>query len=1770
MANQAKKYKLAAGFPVSSRRDVAPEIIQQALKIYEAGRYMDAWRMVEPQGPMQGWKGAEAQVFGCRLAGNMAAPRLAALLIRRAARAAPHDPEVVVHYGYHLQQSRGLVPCWRYAQEAEAHVAQYPRVLADLKAMRACIAGVYRDFDTAWKLWEEAVALEPDSAWLRVEKTAILLSQERREEALHAADEALALRPWFRPAAQHKGRILHLQGRWQEALEFLTEANARLQSHGIASQLLTLKREVDDHAGMAELVEHIETLSVMAETSEREWLQARRADAWYLKGDYPAAATAASQVSGDYYPSFAARLNRPGLQARRVRLPFEFVHQRQNTCAPATLAAVSHYWRKPVTMEQIVDAICYDGTHDYSEREWAAANGFAVKEFTLTLAAVRQLIDASVPVVLTTVEVGSAHSQALIGYDDVRESLFIQDPSEPHYREVPAQEFLDNYKLTGPRGLVLVPREQADWLAALSLPDAAMYELNHRFSLALAEYDRPAAEAAWSQMEALDAAHRLVLIGRLSLASFDGNEVARAESLESLQKAFPDDPRVLNWKIQSLRSLGRSDERLRLLRELVHSEKCQVWAVRMLGEELLEDARCWPEARRLLRRAHAASPGDAGVLIRMADLMRRSQDGSPDDHLTVYRFAASMSDKTESYAQIWFNHATSLGRAEAALEWLRRRMREYGRMSAAPSLTLVQALDALGRPEMVDVMHEAVAMRPEDGDLLVELARLEVRLGRFTEAASLLQRAEGKTVPAKWQRAQAVLARRRDGPAAELTMWQKILEREPLALDAHQAVARELAGAGGNLAAITHLEAVVARFPHHYGVGQILVQWQHDTDAGLSLPQIQRMIEMHPADPWARREIALICQELGRHQEALSAAREAVALAPDEPAGHAIVGRVLLAMARDPEAAEAFREGIRRDVNYPFNFEGLIRTATGTDKQRAELAFIRAEMIRQVLNGSGLHAYRAQASVILSPHELHEELLEVWKARPDLWEAWSVLIQQKVDLRGCDEALRLALEATQRFALTPGAWRDLATVHRHAGDQEAALEAVLRVTQMNPDWPDGWVLLAEYQEDSLQADAAVATLRSGVARLPLDLSLRGSLAAILWRTNMRDEAWALAERTALEEPGTEWAWALLNSWAGILQRQDRLLELGRALTRQRPGDARAWLGLARLLPLQDIQEILDAIDRALKINPHLIDAYDLRAEMLASLSRVDEAEASLRKGPWPFSELPHVLCGRAAWLQAVRGDLVGAIQRMKVVLEKNRNYYWGWKMLSDWAEQRTDMVRWREAAQQMIQLNPRAAEPYNIAADAELRAGKREEGLRHLRHALHVDPGDVYAAHRLLGLYWEARDIKALCEVADGMASYGTAGLVRRVYLMLAATEKQDLAQVRADLEWLATQPDTLGPLLELVQLRFQGHNKKLHELYNDVVKKVADEDRIGPAFAVVWVRRQHVHRNWACWRQLASWIPRMGTRLVPAIAEYLDLMGEAKAADPQLRLFTQECGPLLRGQTLLWGKVGYVFASSGRYQDCVDWLMPDYQRPDVEAWALSNLCVSLRELGDRTESAKVSHYVVTQGLQDVTWPMHVAIAAHGAALSRRFDEVYQLLKRDPFRGQPSEWRVLALTARGMADVLSDPRTAKAAFQSFYSQAKEQLRETPLSEGVEKDLNNAFKMLKTHSGVWMPFGRRLKGGKARAAPSGEGMAGGGMALFGIIYILFTVMRSCGPSTSHHTPSQEYIDDLLKRSRQTTDRLEQIEEYPPPAQSLEELLGRQKKNNFLNSPAVGPQ
>ena len=1448
-------------------------------------------------------------------------------------------------------------------------------------------------------------------------------------------------------------------------------------------QLLVLKREADDEQGMLELLDRLEALSPVPDRARREWVAARRADVLHMLGDFPAAAEQAELADDAYYWSFAKRLRAASAPHRRVRLPFQFIPQGYHTCGPATLAAIAQHWGAPVTQESIVEAICYDGTYDYSERQWCESNGFVAREFTVTWDAARLLLDAQVPFALATVEVGSAHLQAVIGYDELRETLFLQDPGAPQYREVQAREFLRDYHLTGPRGMAFVLGERRAWLETLSLPDARSFDLNYAFQSALSRHDREDAVAILDELERLEPGCRLALLARLALAGFDGNSLDRARTVDRLLVMFPDDPRLLAWRLETLRENGRREERCTLLRHAVRLKHAHPLFTKELAEELAADMRHSGEARRLLWRAHRMLPQDSSVLAEIAEWEWRLARG--DELLDFYRFASSLSDKNERFARTWFDAAAAFGRTEEALIWLRKRFAAYGAKSGAPAISLSVCLDRLFRTEeAIAVLSEAISLRPADGEILVQASRLETRSGLLDRAEQHLAAAQGRCAPRLWLRASAALHGRRGESAQALAVWRQVLEREPLAMDGHQAVVELLTSLEGEKVALRHLEEACTRFPHHYGLSEARLRMLRVSAPDEAESVARKLIELHPEASWSRRELALILSEAGRHEEALEFSKSAVEIAPDQPASHGVHGAVLAELGREELAAEHLRTALRRDVNYGWACAALVDLMGGTEAKRAALDFVRAEMNRQVLNGAGLHAYRRAAYAVVEPPELAEQLREVWRARPDLWQAWSILASQQLDAGASIDAEQLAQEATVRFSLVPGAWHDLAIIERLLGKSAESLAAARRVVDLNPDWASGWQNLARFLEEAGRAPEAIDALRKAVSRLPLEDELRLLLADLLWRSGTREDAWLMAAQVAEDEPAQAVAWQQLRRWTSVLHCERELVALARRVTKSKPGDARSWLTLAKVLAPEAIDERILACDAALARSPRLVEAYDHKAELLAEQDRFEAAEAVLRSGPWKET-LPAPLQGRLAWLKASRGQVSDALREMGEVLERNRDYYWGWERLAEWAEATGATADWQRATKNLLRLAPRSSEPLCHAAAVEIKLGHEDQATGLLKRALQIEPGDRYASRKLMELLWKKRDAIGLEALPTLLLPSGETRWVSHGASALAASVRGNLPSARTHLEALVSASDPFDELANSIEQAFLKEPPNFRSMFLEVLTRGVVEDQVGPSFASAWVRQQGKENNRATWTQVSGFIDRLGEAAVPAVLEFLEQIGQSGHAGDTVPALIEQQGPWLSEHSVLWGKVGFALTQAGLYETGVQWLRGGEQRPDAQGWMLANLMVCLREMGHRAEASEVSLAVVRRGLRDKTWNWHVSQAAIGAAEQGEYKAAQDLLALADTETLSGAWKVTHTLAGGLCRVLAaPPREARRIFPEVHQTLRRAAKATPQPRAsLVSEYDGALNLMVEHCRVSVPRWKRSYPGRRPAMRS---------------------------------------------------------------------------------------
>jgi tetratricopeptide (TPR) repeat protein len=619
--------------------------------------------------------------------------------------------------------------------------------------------------------------------------------------------------------------------------------------------------------------------------------------------------------------------------------------------------------------------------------------------------------------------------------------------------------------------------------------------------------------------------------------------------------------------------------------------------------------------------------------------------------------------------------------------------------------------------------------------LLLFRAECHASAGRFDAAESDLGAAKALVAPIAWHKGAARVARIKPDLATAGAHYLEAIKLEPLAMDAHRTLIVLLADTDGRAAARTHLAQACQRFPHYHPLAKLRAEFlsgDPEADADRTLLD---MLADAPDDAWVLRQRALVLADRKDHDAALAAVTRAGAIEPGHAWYYSVAAQVHKRADRTAEALAALCEGLRRNIDQEPMIAELVQLSRGRREKREALAFVAGELHRQPHTGEGLVAYVGAAHHVFQANgdpEDHTELLatleRVLDERPDLWQAWSVVVQQLAGLGRLEEAHALAREAADRFPLLGKLWLDLAQVCHALGNSEGRLDALRQAVAVAPGWSPAARELADALDDAEEREEAIVVLERATARNPLDALAHGFLAERLWDTGRSREALDRAKTAVRLEPGYDWAWHAVQLWAERLDCPDEPAELTRALTRDRAGDPRVWLRLARMLhhPRHN-DEVLAALDRALVLEPKNVEAHDLKAERLAEMGRFDAALEAATP-PQFVDAMPLILQGREAWVQARRGDYPAAIQRMRALVSVDPSYVWGWHQLADWYNETGSPQLYREAASELVQLQPHHPTGWTMRGEAKLQTGDRDGGKADLREALKISPNYSPAA----------------------------------------------------------------------------------------------------------------------------------------------------------------------------------------------------------------------------------------------------------------------------------------------------------------------------------------------------------------------------------------------------------------------------------------------------------
>lgn len=1535
----------------------ADETLDTVRALYERGLYLQAYRASEPLGPLKDWTGPEARILAARLLGHLGAPRRSLWHRLRAWRETPAHPSVRYYRGWTLLEQSSPYETWRFLQDQGDMPDAPAEDRASWYALHAQVASVLRDFDLADHWLRRALDVGGDRPWVHVTRSAVLEREDRYAEALAAADEALSLQPWFRPAVQSRSHLLTLLERDDEAFEFLQQAAGQIECASLYFQVAGIQFEREEHAAVEDSLARFEEMSPLLEPHFGQAFYSLRSFLAYRRGDDEAAIAWARRGDDECDRKVVERLSDPALRERpRVLLPVGFTRQHHMTCVPATLATISRYWSMPAEHLQVAEEICYNGTSACAERRWATENGWKVREFTVTEESAQRLIDAGVPFTLTTTEPGNGHLQAVVGYDARRGSLLIRDPYLRQRRELFADALLERYAPFGPRGMALVPQAEAHRLRALDLPDAELWDQLHAIDRALIEHRRAEAARLVEQLQQQAPEHVLTWQAQWRLATYDANLRGELAAIERLLERFPDNDVLQLSRLGLLRHLARRQERFDTLAATAERADAHPRFLMTYAQELAQDARDHDRAMALLGRVLRLQPSDPAPYYVMATIVWDEMEF--ERALELYRFAASLDDKDEQLADAYFRAAQYCRRTDEALDWLRRRFERFGGKSSHPARTLDGALRRLERTtEALEVLESAMAQRPDDGDLRLHAAGVfAATSSEYTgRAQEMLEQARGHCPEVHWLRGAARLASYCSDSREALRLYREVLALQPLALDAHQAVAQFLAETESRAAALDHLRGAVDQFPHYQPLLECYIEWLREEPPETVEPVVRRLIEVNPANAWAIRELGFLLLRQGRLDEAAACADEAGLLEPTNASWMHLRGGLLAEQGRLAEARQAFREAIRLSVDNRYALNELLACCNVPEERREELEFVRQELKRQMIYGDGLLGYRAHAHRTLEPDELHNLLHEALEARPDLWHAWSACVQQAVSMERLDEAEDLARQATERFPLLPRLWFDLANVYRARGDEARQLAALEAGHRVNPAWGEIQRALSDIYLNRGELERSRTLLEAAVASDPLDGVNRGFLAEVLWRQERRDEALEQMERAVTLSPGYEWAWGMLGTWSKETGRPELPEQAVRRLVEARPGEARSWLMLARVLRRDEqLDERLAALRKAAELYPRGIEAYNQLAKLLAAAGRYDEALAACRAEVWGTA-IPPELQARAAWVEWVRGRHTEAVAQLRAVLEADPMLASGWQMLADWQGDLGDHTAALNAARMMVRLNPYEAIPLGYLAEALLRTDARAEAKAAFGRAFEIDPAYLFAGMWLFDLQLDDDERDAAAQTLDRLRQSETGPFLQARAVRLAARQGDMATALPALRSICLDECDSDWPLRTACQAFCDAD--WLTELDN-LLDEMLDQPDVYPEVGTLWAERQQaLGRDPSAERlpQLLLTRGRVGERAV-----YAWVKGLIRAGEPgPLRRFVRRNRHWLRESTYGWGAVGFGWTSLHDWKNAVRWLSDWRERSDAQPWMLVNVAEALRVYRRDAEAADVSRHAL-------------------------------------------------------------------------------------------------------------------------------------------------------------------------------------------------------------------
>ena len=1287
--------------------------------------YRDALESAQAEhGPYQSWRSPGLRFLAARCLVHLGRERGATAIFWRLARAGFETPEFVAYHLRTLFYRKGGLAAWDASREVD--LTDYePADAARIICQRAEIAGFYRDFRRAEDLL--LAARERDAGRLcRYYEILLLHLQDKYESALDLGLQLLADEPDYRAAIQMTAHLHQLSGNRQAAIDLLRRRAFGIQSLPVAQQLFELYLEAGEYEQAERCVEYIEGLAIDESRESRQLVNRLKSDLLCDQQRYAEAAPFLELTSPFHhrvYTSIQQKGDEIGSPAlRRNVLSVPFVRQRHMTCSPASIAAVSAFLGRPVDQDTVVNAITYDGTPSFEERRWLERNGWFTVEFELTYESVKELIDAGFPVLLATVEPGSAHLQVIVGYDENMDILVLRDPHYPRLQQMLARESIEYYAADGPRCVVMVEENRRRELADIPLQARELYDLYHAFNEGLDRNDRNAAEDTISAMSDIAADHRLTLSARRALAVYDQDETRVLNLTETLLERYPQNANLQLSRVMSLSYLYSEQRRMEYLEELCRQPDCHFLIKSRLADDLRFDDRQFQRTSKLLRKLVSQNSLHAPTLFAYAGLLWSQREF--DRSYEIYRFLTCLEDKNEAFADSYFKAARYCRDTDQAIAFLYDRFERYKSKSAGPAVSLFNALESINRTvEGFEVLERAIDALPDDGELLAFAAKEHLRIGDRERSETLMVRARPLVKSTRYLELMAQSSESQRNLDEAIGFWREILATAPLDAQAANNLLRLLIEMGETDAAREFIDAQLSRYPDNFNLLRLRTDWADTQGIEARVEAYLALLEHHPDQAWAYLCLARVYLQQFDTGRAMSAVEEAAGRQIADAETQCVLGHVHAARGDSDEASAAYRRAIELSCDCIEAYKPLIENALDNDGQVRELEFIYGQLLHQVTYGSAIVEFQRIARNWMSDDELLRILREANEARPDLVHSWVALAMEYRERDMLDESMETLDEAGRRFPLVSKIGYEKAEVLRLQGDLPTAVRELQSVLELSPGWAQAGVKLAELLEAQGDYPAAIESLHNLIHAAPTEAAPHGYLASLQWRQGDEEQAIASIREAIRIYPEYGWAWNCLREWCAGTDRMEQVTGQMETLRESMPANASLAITHAGLL--DDASASAGLLQDFLRMYPRDADVCVEYVGYLAQQGRYDDALEACGESRWG-SRVPLVILANRAWIRYQQGFGDDAIAEMEAVVSANPNFYDGWRLLTEWQAEKGAGDKVLEAADQCLRLYPNNPNVLRYVARKMIdHAGEDHEKIESLlKRAFYLDPAE--------------------------------------------------------------------------------------------------------------------------------------------------------------------------------------------------------------------------------------------------------------------------------------------------------------------------------------------------------------------------------------------------------------------------------------------------------------